>query len=338
MRRRPRHGSHSPWLLEQTRWEVKQHTISDSRRIRKVAAALHSSWDQRPFAWSSVVQAGAFILAWVSGAITLFPSAPVVNVGDPSAAIATAWQILAGFASIALAGLAVLMQLTSEPVVTSRGVRQVLFQESQFLPVLAFSITGAIQVGAATLFLDQPESAAIEVAIVALTIFWIGWSYARVGRVYANPGEALRLGQLALRRDLMASMREAHARAVAESQLNDLVPRDWRWSKTATFDGTVVVTAPRSGNLKDIDIELLEDIVRDIAEEDASAFTASYAPSGPVAPSTAIAPELRITASIGSSIEAGQEIFILKNSDTFTGDLPQLRIRLEKTLRWEGQS
>lgn len=333
-----KHGSHSSWLLEQIRWEIRRDTNSDPRRIRMVAAALRSSWDRRPFMWSGSVQAGAFLLAWVSGVIVLFPSAPVLNVGDPSAAIATAWQVLAGFASIAFAGLAVLMQLTSEPVVTSRSVRQVLFQESQFRPVLAFSITGALQVGAATLFLTEPESAVIEVTIVALTILWIGWSYARVGRVYANPGEALRLGEEALLRDLRASMREDHARAAAETQLHAVVPRDWSWSSTATLDGAVVVTADHSGNLMDVDIDLLKDVVKDVADEDASAFTASAAPSGPGVPSTADAPELRITASIGSSVKAGQEIFILKNPDSFTGDFPRLQSRLKKTLRWERKS
>jgi hypothetical protein len=214
----------------------------------------------------------------------------------------------------------------------------VLFQESQFRPVLAFSITGAIQVGAATLFLTQSESAVVEVTMVALTILWIGWSYARVGRVYAHPDEALRLGEKALLRDLRASMREAHARAVAETRLHAVLPRDWHWGGTATLDGTVVVTAERSGNLVDVDIDLLEDIVRDVADDDASAFTASDAPTGPGVPSTANAPELRIMTSIGSSVDAGQAIFVLKNPDSFMGDLPRLQSRLQNSLRWEWKS
>jgi hypothetical protein len=182
---------------------------------------------------------------------------------------------LAAFASIAFACLAVLMQLTSEPVVTSRGVRQVLFQESQFRPVLAFSIVSAIQVVAATLFLDQPESAVVEVAVVALTILWIGWSYPRVGKVYANSGEALRLGEKALVDDLRKSMREAHTRAAAEARLHAVAPREWRWSSTATVDGTVLVAADRAGTLLDVDIDLLTDIIKDIADEDVGAFTAA---------------------------------------------------------------
>ncbi|WP_460749040.1 hypothetical protein [Myceligenerans cantabricum] len=333
-----KHGSGSRWLLEQIRWEIEHQTTSDSKRIRQHAMALRNSWNLHPFTWSSFVQASVFLVAWASGVITLFPSIPAVSIEDPSAAIVASWQVLAGFASIAFAGLAVLMQLTSEPVVTSRGVRQVLFEESQFRPVLAFSITGAIQVGAAALFLTQPESAVVEFAIVALTILWIGRSYARVGRVYASPGEALRLGEEALLRDLRASMREAHARAVAETRLHAIVQRDWHWSSTATLDGKVVVTADRSGTLADVDIDLLADIVRDIAGEDASAFTASDAPSGPGVPSTESAPELRIMFAIGSLAEAGQEIFLLKNLDSFTGDLSKLQTRLENTIRWAGRS
>lgn len=306
-------------------------------RIRAAIDVGRDSWDRRPFAWSSLVHAAAFALAWTTGAVTLFPHVNAFNVEDPSAVIGTAWQVLAGFASIAFAGLAVLMQLTSEPVVTSRGVRQVLFQESQFRPVLAFSIIGAIQVGAATLFLDEPESAVVEVAVVALTILWIGRSYARVGKVYASPGEALRLGEKALVDDLKRSMRDAHARAVADARLHAVAPREWRWSSTATVDGTVLVAADRAGTLLDVDIDLLTDITNDIADDDASAFTAAATTDAPGEPSTATPPELRIMASIGSSIEAGHEIFILKNAESYSGDLAKLRSSLTKTLRWEGQ-
>ncbi len=42
--------------------------------------------------------------------------------------------------------------------------------------------------------------------------------------------------------------------------------------------------------------------------------------------------------SIGSTIESGQEIFILKNAESFSGDLDKLRGRLSKALRWEEAS
>ena len=280
----------------------------------------------------------AFAIAWTTGAVTLFPHINALDVDDPSAVIATAWQVLAGFASIAFAGLAILMQLTSEPVVTSRGVRQVLFQESQFRPVLAFSIIGAIQVGAATLFFDQPESAVVEVAVVALTVLWIGWSYARVGKVYASPGEALRLGERALVDDLKKSMREAHTRAAAEARLHAVSPREWRWSSTATVDGTVLISADRASVLMDVDIDLLTDITKDIADANASAFTASSVTNAPGEPSTGSPPELRIMVSIGSTIESGQEIFILKNAESYSGDLAKLRRRLARALRWADPS
>lgn len=336
MRRRSTHGSHSRWLLEQVRWEIR-HTPK-RLSFRRVVETIRNSWDRRPFVWSGGVQAVAFLVAWMASEVTLFPDVPPLDLENPSAVIGTAWQVLAGFAAIAFAGLAVLMQLTSEPVVTSRGVRQVLFQVSQFRPVLAFSITGAIQVGAATLFLDQPESAIVEVTVVALTVLWIGRSYARVGRVYANPGEARRLGEEALLRDLKASMRKAHARSAAEDRLHAIVPREWRWTGTAAVDGTTLVAVDRAGTLVDVDIDLLRDITNDIADEDASALTASEATNTPDEPSTGSPPELRIMTSIGSTAEAGQEIYILKNPESYTGNLDKLRRRLTTTLRWEESS
>lgn len=336
MRRRSNHGSNSRWLLEQVRWEIARHS-SKAGSIKTAIDFGRDSWDRRPFIWSSLVQAAAFALAWTTGAVTLFPHVNVFDVEDPTAILGTAWQVLAGFASIAFAGLAVLMQLTSEPVVTSRGVRQVLFQVSQFRPVLAFSIVGAIQVGAATLFLDQPESAVVEVAVVALTILWIGRSYARVSRVYANPGEALRLGEKALVEDLKRSMREAHTRAAAEARLHAVTPRVWRWSSAATIDGIVLVAADRAGALVDVDIDLLTDIVKEIADEDANAVTAAADTNAPKEPSTGSPPELCIMASIGSFYEAQHEIFVLKNAESYSGDLAKLRSRLTNALRWERQ-
>ena len=124
------------------------------------------------------------------------------------------------------------MQLTSEPVVTSGGVRQVLFRQSQFRPVLAFSIVGAILVGAATLLVDQPESAMVEVAVVALPAPSVSGPVRTHGffNIYANPGEALLLVQDMLVNDLKKSMREAHTRAAAEARLHAGAVREWRWS------------------------------------------------------------------------------------------------------------
>lgn len=335
MRRRSNHGSHSRWLVEQVRWEVTHHA-SGRRRARRVIEFLRDSWDRRPFFWSSLVHAAAFALAWTVGAVSLLPCPTTFGLDDPSATIATAWQVLAGFASIAFAGLAVLMQLTSEPVVTSRGVRQVLFRESQFRPVLAFSIVGAVQVGAATLFLNQPESAVVEVVVVALSILWIGRSYAQVGMVYANPGEPLRLGEKALLDDLRKSMREAHTRAAAENRLHDLVPREWRWSSTATVEGQTLLAADRAGTLIDVDVDLLTDLIKDIKDE-ANAFIGAAIADAPEEPATKPPPQLRIMVSIGSSIDAGDDIFILKNADSYSGDLVKLRSRLMKALRWKEQ-
>ena len=320
--------------MEQVRWEIEQQSPG-SRWLGRRLAAIGESLDRHPFWWSSVVQTAVFVAAWVAGSATLFPNITFFEVEDPSSVIATAWQVLAGFASIAFAGLAVLMQLTSEPVVTSRGVRQVLFKESQFRPVLAFSITGAIQVGAGALLLGESEAAVIEVVVVAVTILLIGWSYARVGAVYSDPGEALRLGEAALQRDLVSSMREARSRAVAESRLHKVVPREWRLFSISPLDGIVLLRADRSAALSDVDIDLINDVVNEIADGDSSALEASDASTGPAEPATADSPELRIATSLGSTVEAGSEVFVLKNPASFAGNRNRVASRLAKALRWE---
>lgn len=330
-------SSHSRWLLAQVRWEIDR-ADRGKRRPSDLAGVFGPALAERPFTVAAIAQAGVFVLAWLAGAITLFPNVTAFEVSAPSTVIATAWQVLAGFASIAFAGLAVLMQLTAEPVVTSRGVRQVLFEESQFRPVLAFSIMGAAQVGAATLFLEESEAAILEVAVVALTILWIGCSYARVGKVYADPGEALRLGEKALLRDLKASMREAHTRAVAEARLHDLVPREWLGPSSARQDAVVLVSADRTRRILDVDFELLSDTTRDLASDGPTSFTASDAPIEPQGSLVAESPQLRVGFSLGSEVDPGQALYILVNSGSFTGSLAQLRRRLQKTLLWEERS
>lgn len=131
-------------------------------------------------------------------------------------------------------------------------------------------------------------------------------------------------------------MREAHTRTAAEARLHAVVPREWRWSSTATIDGEVLLAADRAGTLINVDIDLLTDIVKDI-EDDASAFIGAAITDAPGEPSTESSPQLRIMASIGSSIDAGQEIFILKDSESYSGDRTKLQRRLMKTLRWKEQ-
>jgi hypothetical protein len=292
--------------------------------------------DRRPFAWSACTQAAIFLIALVAGNVTLFPSFTLLDVQNPANAIAASWQVLAGFASIAFAGLAVLMQLTSEPVVTSRGVRQVLFERSQFRPILAFSITGIAQVGAAALFLSTSEAAITEFLLVAATVYWIGKSYARVGSVYAKPGEALKLGEIALLRDLHASMRYAHSRAVADARLHALVPREWRWTLD-TQTGVPLVSAKRTAFLRDIDIDMLKDVLNEV-KDNARTLTATTEPTRTDEKPTPMHPELRIATAIESSVDEGQPIYLLANPDSFTGNLDRIKARLAKTLIWEDEA
>lgn len=274
-----------------------------------------------------------FTFAWAAGYITV-PSLSRFEVEAAASVIGTSWQIVATFASIAFAGLTVLMQVASEPVVTSRSARQVLFEETQFRPVLAFSITASVQVGVAALFLDRTESAIIEVAVVAVTILWIGLSYARVGMVFARPGEALRLGQAALERDLMASLRHAYSRSVAEERLHALVPQDWSWIRQGSTEVVPVLVASTTDVLADIDFDLLTDIVKTVADDDSTAPVASDAPIQPDEGTVSNAPQLRISTSLGSSVDAGRAVFVLANPESFSGDLSQLAFRLTRAVRW----
>lgn len=289
--------------------------------------------DSHPFSLCGLLQVCIFAVAWGSGYITV-RSLHRFQVQAAASVIGIAWQIVATFASIAFAGLTVLMQVFSEPVVTSRSARQVIFEETRFRPVLAFSITASIQVGAAALFLDRTESAIVEVAVVALTVLGIGHSYARVGSVLSKPREALRLGQVALERDLMASLRDAHSRSVAEERLHALVPQHWLWPQQGSTDAVPVLVASTTDVLVDIDFDLLTDIVKMIADNDSTAPVASDAPIRPGEGTVANAPRLRISTSLGSSVDAGRAVFVLTNPRSFSGNLSRLGERLAGAVRW----
>lgn len=332
MRQRSKHDSRSHWLLEQVRWEV-EHNAPKPTWWRRVASVLMRKLDSHPFTFCGVLQVLVFAAAWGSGYITV-SSLNRFEVEAAASVIGISWQIVATFASIAFAGLTVLMQVASEPVVTSRSAREVLFEETHFRPVLAFSITASIQVGVAALFLDRTESAIVEVSVVGVTILWMGLSYARVGLVFAKPGEALRLGQAALERDLMSSLRHAHSRSVAEERLHALVPQDWSFLQHDSTEVVPVLVAPRADVLDDVDFDLLRDIVKEIADDDSTAPVASDAPPKPQEGTAANAPELRISTSLGSSVDTGRPVFVLTNAGSFSGDLGRLGDRLAKAVRW----
>lgn len=314
------------------RWEIERDTPKPAWWSR-LAPFLMRKLDLHPFRFCGALQVLVFAVAWGSGHITV-SSLNRFEIEAATSVIAISWQIVATFASIAFAGLTVLTQVASEPVVTSRSARAVLFEETQFRPVLAFSITASIQVGVAALFLDRTESAIVEVAVVGATILWIGLSYARVGAVFAKPGEALRLGQAALERDLMSSLRDAHSRSVAEERLHALVPQDWSFLQHDSTEVVPVLVAPREEVLADVHFYLLTDIVTEIADADSTAPVASEAPAQPIEGTAANAPELRISTSLGSNVDAGHPVFVMTNPGSFSGDLGRLGDRLAKAVRW----
>lgn len=124
-------------------------------------------------------------------------------------------------------------------------------------------------------------------------------------------------------------------RALAESRLHDLVPRERRWGSTGAQDEVILLSAGRSGVLADLDMNLLRDIKRRVAGSGKTSFAAAGAIDdinvSPVEP----APEIRIMVSVGSTVELGEDIFILKNASAYTGDPTKLRGPLGAAIRWE---
>ncbi|MEV1157182.1 hypothetical protein AB0J27_17485 [Micromonospora chokoriensis] len=267
---------------------------------------------------------------------TLFPEfAPK----DPAEALKDLWQVHSSFVGIAFAGLAILFQLASAPVVTSHSLRADLFRHTFFAPNLTFALSGAIQLGVVTLWFSSAAAVAIEfLTVVTVTLIGVALAYLRAGRLFVHPSAALEIGRAALVDQALDSMYEDWARTEANRRLENLIGNSTASGLAKSQTGKAIALAPRSATIEDVRIAPIRDAVREVEV----ATTATAAQSNPNLgelqqglsnPSREL-PNLKILVRIGSSVRKNSPLFVIENAHAFSGDTERIEKRLLGAIKW----
>lgn len=295
-----------------------------------IAAVVHRT----PIVSAVCIQIALLVACILTGLLDVSVLARFAT-AEPGEVLLVAWQVQSAFVSIAFAGLAVLVQLASEPVVTARSVREVLFRHTWFMAMLSFALSGTIQLGAVAIWFPSDEALVIEfVGVVAATVTAVAFAYKRAADVFSTPGKAYELGTTAIIEDALSSLSETWATAEGQRRLEEVVPRAWF---TAVDDAPteVVAVAPRDAEFQDVRLGPLRDVVQMIDAD--SATVQARGPSigvGEGAGQATGRAKLRLLVGLGASVTEGQAIFVLESPEQYCGDRLDLGRRLAEAVWW----
>jgi hypothetical protein len=257
---------------------------------------------------------------------------------DPQGSLLQLWQVHTVFVAIAFAGLAILFQLASDPVVTSRSLRSDLVRHTFFITTLAFALAGAIQLGLIALWFPTAAAIVIEfLLIVTVTVFLVALAYIRTARIFARPEAALELGKAALVDLALDSLYENWAQTEASRRLEERVPRDLSPSLEAMKSiGIPIAHAPMDGEIEDVRLEPIEDALRGL-EAKHNAGIGTHSDTGPTTSglvSNDATASLKVRFSIGSRVKKGDPLFLLEGLKPSEARIASMERRLMSAIKW----
>lgn len=300
---------------------------------------------------------------WVAGGLFVLISVVAIASGilqDSSrtfgAELLVAWQVHASLVTVAFAGLAVLVQLTSNEVVTAAGVREVLFRLTFFQPLILFSLLGSVQLGLVAIWAPSGVGAILEFCLfLGVTVLMLLASYSYVIAVYVDPQRALRLGQRDLLDRAAASIHANRALAAARAKFGKLIDLDRR--EIDPDRDVTLVQAPGHVRFSDIESAVVVEAVAQVAKnptqlvgdaDDGATALANPTTLGSTehlqltedlftAGSNLDRPRLVAQANLADLLKPGDPVFVLRRGDRYVGDAYTLRARLDRAIKWELQ-
>jgi hypothetical protein len=296
------------------------------------------------------LQSGRAVAAWYSllviGSVILKIRSPTIlpewAPPDPAGALATMWQVHTTFAAVAFAGLALVFQLSVDPPMSPRSVREILYERTMFRLLVEFSGLGSVFLGVAALWFVSDSAVAIGfVGAFAPTIILIAVSYYRAADLFVNPSLALRLAEEGLVVRLMNSMRAMRVLQIANAELARLISQQsplLQLGQLPAQQGQFIplLIFPDRRRIADINFAWLYRIAAEIASMAASdVATIEEQPDEPTVEEAIPQPNLSVDYLIDDIVEAGSPVFRLSGVDKLD-ELVRRRveIRLAECLRW----
>ncbi|WP_141715203.1 hypothetical protein [Micromonospora rhizosphaerae] len=279
----------------------------------------------------------ALAVLFRSRQVSFLPSWAPANASE---ALGLAWQVQTSIAAIAFAGLALVIQLASNPPVAIRSSREVLYRETLFRSLLLFAGASNVTLGIIAIWLASDGGAIIGFLFCfVVTMLFIGLSYFRAAEHFLDERRAAVRALNLLQEKLSDGLYKLDVMARANTRLADLFPGDSliraRSRASGSTDGIPLVIVGQSVRLEDVNYRLLQRIAAKHLHRmwliNFPAEATQEAPPKRVEGSLRdTAPAILLDSRINEVVPAGGHIFTLTAS--LEADDPRVRV-LENDLR-----
>jgi hypothetical protein len=327
------------WIVRQTVAQLKQKRLQELSRDRPIRRTA-----QRHL---TAIAAFLALLLLAVSAVTRWRSAtffPMLAPKDPQSVLGLAWQVHAGIIAIAFAGLALLLQFSTQSLIAGHTIRGALFRRTYFRPILTYCLIADVGLALVTAWFSTPSAVVIQMVFTILgSVALIAFAYGQVLRVFVQPGLTEGVGQTALLDLLSRSLDSNKALARANGRLEEVVNLSWSSSESSNTNVQRLVRSSRRQVLTDVNLLRLRDVLRELDAKSRQVATASEPPSPPGEGTSGASLEksrrsqLHMLAQLGSSVDENKYVFYVTNPHLFTGDWEKLERRLLNALDWDSQ-
>lgn len=264
---------------------------------------------------------------------------------DAGAALLTMWQVQASFTGVAFAVLALIFQFAEAPDGMPRSMRDVLYERTRLIPILIFSGTATLIIGAISIW--RPTDGAVAVAFfleLVPSVAAIVYAYKQSADIFRSPDLARALATKRLESTLIESLRQIARFDEANKRLAEVLPQDQDWPamiRNAQGDTRVhyLVRADRDRWIEHIDPTAVDRLFR--------TFQTLIAPMAQSLPAETLGPTeedngfrgaaiLSVQRGVGSTIREGISLFRLsvRGHEPSADAIRQLEIGLEGSVTW----
>jgi hypothetical protein len=252
------------------------------------------------------------------------------------------WQVHTTFAAVAFAGLALVFQLSVDPPMSPRSVREVLYERTMFRLLVEFSALGSMFLGIASIWLVSDATVAIGfTGAFAPTIVLIALSYYRAAALFVNPSLALKTAEESLEVKLKKSMRSLTVLQVANAELARMVSLESPLLQLGRLQpqssqSIPLLLLPDSRRMMDLNFVRLRHAVGEIASVAASDVARLEEPQDePTLEQAVPEPSLTLMYQINDVVDAGSPVFRLSGIEKLDEPVRRrIELRLSECLRW----
>ena len=181
------------WVVRQTVEQLKQR-LQELFRGRPIRTTVERHGTAILVLFASLILGLSAVTRWWSPTVL-----PMLAPEEPQTVLGLAWQVHAGIIAIAFAGLALLLQFSTQSLIAGHTIRGALFRRTYFRPILTYCLIADVGLALVTAWFSTPSAVVYQMFFTILgSLALIAFAYWQVLRVFIQPGLAEGVGQNAL--------------------------------------------------------------------------------------------------------------------------------------------